>query len=152
MTPRLDRATLSRLGVRLPEGGAEGAGLAQGGRTGRKPGKGGPKAPTSSWREQVFLHNLRAVGVIVPIPEYRFHPVRKHRLDYAWPDAKLGLEVEGGVWTRGKHGRGSGIVKDMEKANLLACAGWRLLRVTPDQLTLEETAAMVKAALNFQEG
>lgn len=98
-------------------------------------------------RERVFLANLRSLGVLVPIPEHRFHATRKWRLDYAWPDAKLGLEVEGGVWTLGKHGRGSGIVKDMEKGNALAVAGWRLLRVTPAQLATRETAEMVRDAL-----
>lgn len=103
--------------------------------------------PLTVLRERAFLANLKALGIVTPIPEHRFHATRKHRLDYAWPDAKLGLEVEGGVWTRGKHGRGSGIVKDMEKANLLAVAGWRLLRVTPTQLLDPHTAEMVRAAL-----
>ena len=29
-------------------------------------------------------------------PEYRFHPTRKWRFDYAWPENKIALEVEGG--------------------------------------------------------
>ena len=98
-------------------------------------------------REAAFLHNLAAIGVPTPTPEFLFHPSRKWRLDYAWPAAKLGLEVEGGVWTGGKHGRGSGIVKDMEKANGLALCGWRLLRVTPSALPTHDTAQLVRAAL-----
>lgn len=85
--------------------------------------------------------------VPIPVSEYRFHPVRKWRLDFAWPDAKLGLEVEGGVWSRGKHGRGSGIVKDMEKSNALACCGWRLLRVVPNDLETLDTVHLVREAL-----
>ena len=30
-------------------------------------------------------------------PELRFHKTRKWRFDYAWPDRKLFLEVDGGV-------------------------------------------------------
>ena len=98
-------------------------------------------------RERLFVAALDRLKLPRPVPEFRFHPVRMWRLDYAWPEAKLGLEVEGGVWTMGKHGRGSGIVKDMEKSNALACLGWRLLRVTPSQLATMETATMIQTAL-----
>ena len=74
---------------------------------------------------------------------------RQWRADYAWPDARVALEVEGGVWSRGKHGRGSGIVKDMEKGNGYAVRGWRVLRVTPTQLADPETADLVKRALGL---
>jgi very-short-patch-repair endonuclease len=100
-------------------------------------------------RDTVFRGILRLSNLPEPVAELRFHPTRKWRLDYAWPDAKLGLEVEGGVWSGGKHGRGSGIVKDMEKANALACLGWRLLRVTPSALPTLETAHLVRAALEI---
>lgn len=37
------------------------------------------------------------------VKEYLFHPTRKWRFDYAIPDHKIALEVEGGVWTGGRH-------------------------------------------------
>ena len=100
-------------------------------------------------RERAFLTLLAQAGLPVPIPEFRFDKVRRWRIDYSWvtPDVKLALEVEGGVWSRGKHGRGSGIVKDMEKGNALACAGWRLLRVTPDQLATGRAVLMIAECL-----
>ena len=101
----------------------------------------------SALRERAFLALLAQAGLPVPIPEFRFHPVRRWRIDYSYPDAKLAIEVEGGVWSRGKHGRGSGIVKDMAKGNALACAGWRLLRVTPDQLATGATVLMIAECL-----
>ena len=104
-------------------------------------------AALKAQRERGFLANLAALRVPAPTPEFVFHPSRKWRLDFAWPDAKLALEVEGGVWSGGKHGRGSGIVKDMEKANGLACLGWRLLRVTPSELPTTFTALLVRDAL-----
>lgn len=82
-----------------------------------------------------FARQCQALGLPVPVPEYRFHPTRKWRLDYAWPDRRLALEVEGGIWMRGRHTRGSGFRKDMEKYNTLAIAGWRLLRVCPADVT-----------------
>jgi len=71
------------------------------------------------------------------------------RLDIAWPDRLIAVEVEGGVWSGGRHGRGSGIVKDMEKANALTMAGWRLLRVLPNELCMQETVDMCKELMGL---
>lgn len=62
--------------------------------------------------------------------EYRFHPVRKWRLDFADPVCKIGVEIEGGTWVMGRHSRGSGYAKDCEKYNELAASGWRVFRYT----------------------
>src|SRR3970040_1770915 len=66
--------------------------------------------------------------------EYRFHPTRKWRCDYAWPHAKIALEIEGGVWVGGRHTSSSGFTKDMEKYNEAGLLGWRIFRVTPQQV------------------
>lgn len=86
-------------------------------------------------------------GLPAPVPEHSFEPSRRWRLDLAWPSHRLALEVEGGVWTGGRHTRGAGFLKDMEKYNRLAVLGWRLLRVTPDRLLTPETVALVRSAL-----
>lgn len=70
----------------------------------------------------------------MPTPEYRFHATRRWRFDFAWPDRKVALEVEGGVFIQGRHSRGVGMVKDMEKYGEAAVQGWRVLRVTPKQV------------------
>lgn len=69
-----------------------------------------------------------------PEMEYKFHPVRKWRIDYAWPLCYLAVEIEGGIWTRGRHTRGSGFAKDIEKYNALTEAGWALLRYPPNNI------------------
>lgn len=73
----------------------------------------------------------QAMGIAVPELEYRFCPGRKWRSDYAWPAHKLVLEVEGGIWTGGRHVSGVGFSRDMEKYNWLAEHGWRILRYPP---------------------
>jgi very-short-patch-repair endonuclease len=83
----------------------------------------------------VFLAMLKAAGLPEPATEHRFHPTRKWRFDYAWPEHKVALEVEGAVWTHGRHTRGSGFVKDMEKYNTAAVLGWMVLRVQTKELT-----------------
>ena len=75
------------------------------------------------------------------VAEFRFHPVRRWRFDLAVPSAKVAVEIDGGVWTGGRHSGGKGQIKDMEKMNAAAIAGWRVLHFTPQQLL------MVKAAV-----
>jgi very-short-patch-repair endonuclease len=62
--------------------------------------------------------------------EYRFHPKRRWRLDFAWPDRKVALEIEGGNYAGGRHTSGAGFEKDCEKYNEAACLGWTVLRAT----------------------
>lgn len=83
----------------------------------------------------------RAAGWPLPMREYRFHPTRKWRFDYAWDLSpreahrnRVGVEVQGGIWNRGKHGRGSGILKDYEKLNEAQSGGWVVLQLTPQQV------------------
>jgi hypothetical protein len=96
---------------------------------------------------KVFLALLKQNGLPEPVPELRFHPTRKWRFDYAWPEWLVALEVDGGVWTRGRHTRGAGWLKDTEKLNEAAARGWRLLRTTPDQLCSAATLRVLTLAL-----
>ena len=90
------------------------------------------KAPTTG---PLVLY-CRAAGLPEPVCEFRFHPTRRWRFDYAWPDRLLAVEVEGGAWTGGRHTTGAGFVSDMEKYNAATLAGWRILRYLPRQLKL----------------
>ena len=94
--------------------------------------------------DPLFLALLKRAKLPAPVAELRFAPPRRWRFDYAWPVYNLALEVEGGVWTRGRHTRGKGAIADMEKYNAAVIAGWRLLRVTPDQLHTLETVTMIR--------
>jgi len=100
---------------------------------------------------------------ILAVPEYQFHPDRKWRFDFAllpmrWggftqyisdvPDFKLALEVQGGLFTNGRHNRGPALLKEHEKLNTAACDGWRILYTIPQNLCMSETVEMVKGALN----
>ena len=81
------------------------------------------------------------------VKEYKFHPKRRWRFDYAIPDHKIALEVEGGVWTGGRHIRAQGFLGDMEKYNTATLMGWRVFRTTPDDLLKMVTLIMVKQAI-----
>lgn len=66
-------------------------------------------------------------------PEYRFHPARRWRFDYAIPEHKIAIEIEGGSFVRGRHTRGVGYLNDMEKYNEATIMGWRVLRYKPNE-------------------
>ena len=82
------------------------------------------------------------------VKELKFHPKRKWRFDYALPAHKIALEVEGGVWTGGRHTSSTGFLKDMEKYNTATLMGWRVLRTTPDELLRSATLQMLRDAIN----
>jgi len=73
---------------------------------------------------------IAALRLPPPQKQYRFHPTRKWRFDFAWPVGKIALEVEGGVWTQGRHVRPLGFEKDIEKYNEAALLDWLVLRTT----------------------
>jgi very-short-patch-repair endonuclease len=85
------------------------------------------------------------------VSEYRFHPVRKWRLDFAFPELRLAVEVEGGHWTGGRHTSGIGFEKDCEKYNALTLSGWRLLRFTGKTIKSGEALKAIQAALKQKE-
>lgn len=76
-----------------------------------------------------------------------FHPTRKWRFDYAWIPQAVAVECEGGVWSGGRHTRGGGFIKDMEKYNEAARLGWRVFRFTPRQLKTGEAQAYMARVL-----
>ncbi len=66
-----------------------------------------------------------------PCREYLFHPSRRWRLDLAWPDRKVAVELEGGVYFGlGRHTRAVGYEGDCYKYSHAAALGWRVLRFT----------------------
>lgn len=84
--------------------------------------------------EAILIQQMQLAGITDWVREYRFHPKRMWRLDFAFPEVRLAVEVDGGNWSGGRHVRGTGFAKDCEKHNELALAGWRLLRYTVDML------------------
>ena len=71
---------------------------------------------------------------IALVKEYKFCKERKWLIDYYLPELTLAIEVEGGVWSNGRHVRGKGFLKDMEKYNAITMAGIKLLRIDTDRL------------------
>ena len=81
------------------------------------------------------------------VKEYKFHPTRRWRFDYAIPEHKIALEVEGGVWTGGRHTSPKGFLGDIEKYNTATLMGWRGFRTTPDEPYKLSHINLIKAAI-----
>ena len=81
--------------------------------------------------EELLEKHIRLTGLPSPTREYRFHPLRRWRFDFAWPRYKVAVEVDGGIYSRGRLVRGSGFERDAEKRNAAVMAGWRVLHFTP---------------------
>ena len=96
--------------------------------------------------DPLFLARLKAKGLPLPVAEHRFCE-RRWRFDFAWPAQMIALEVEGGVWTGGRHTRGAGFLKDLEKYNAAAALGWRVIRCTPSTLCNTDTIELLKTTL-----
>ena len=94
-----------------------------------------------------FLRQHAPLSMQNSVVEYKFCPERRWRFDYAWPSLKIALEVEGGIWTGGRHTRGKGFLGDLEKYSEAAVRGWCVLRVTPDTLITMDTIELLRRAM-----
>ena len=101
------------------------------------------KFPKLSDGEESLAIHIRALRLPDPVREFRFHPERKWRFDFAWPDRKIAVEVEGGVFLpKGGHTTGVGYTKNCEKYNAAALLGWVVLRYT---------SAMVREGVAYRD-
>jgi len=76
--------------------------------------------------------------------EYRFHPTRRWRGDYAILEPHIIIECEGGAYVRGRHVRGTGYVKDMQKYREAFVLGWSVIRFTPQEIERGEHISVLE--------
>lgn len=89
---------------------------------------------------------IKSEGLPTPEKEYRFHVIRRWRFDLAFVNKKIAVEMEGGIWKRGRHNRPQGFIKDCEKYNMAQKMGWKVLRYTPQ--TMNDAIGDLKYLLN----
>jgi very-short-patch-repair endonuclease len=103
--------------------------------------------------EQRFLANVKMKRLADGLRrEYKFHPKRRWRLDFAWPEIKLAVEIQGGVHSRKRSGHttGAGVQRDYDKNNAAVLLGWRVLFFSSRDLhykTLPRTMGVVQAVI-----
>lgn len=100
-------------------------------------------------QHSLVISYFESQGVLAPVAEFRFAPPRRWHFDFAWENERIALEVEGGVWIKGRHTRPQGFLNDMEKYNNAAALGWRLLRTTPDDLFTIDFLTILRKTFDY---
>lgn len=96
---------------------------------------------------ETLLIQIKLAGLPEPQREYLFHRKRKWRFDLAWPDLMIAVEIEGGIWSGGRHVRGKGYEQDCEKYNEAQLAGWMVLRFTPGMIKRDKAGGVIEQAV-----
>lgn len=91
------------------------------------------KTPTETC-VPLLVMQCKALGLPTPVTEWVFHPTRLWRIDLAFPDYRVGVEIQGGGWINGRHSRGLGMEADAEKMAEAILRGWRIFTATPRQV------------------
>ena len=84
--------------------------------------------------ENLFAMQLDSAGLTGYVREYQAIPGRKFRFDFAFLRERLLVEINGGTYNGGAHGRGCGINRDYEKGNLAVVHNWRVLSFDTKQV------------------
>ena len=93
------------------------------------------KTPPSRLEAKFALY-WRGLGGPALEREFRFHPERKWRADFAHVESRTLIEIEGGIYVDGggRHNRGAGFIADAEKYLEAFLAGWSVVRLTSAQI------------------
>jgi hypothetical protein len=98
----------------------------------------------------IFLRLLAERKLPAPVAEYQFAKPRKWRADFCWIDQKVILEVNGGIFSQGRHTRGAALLKEWDKINTGAGIGYRFIFCQPSQLATRRTIDYIENAINHK--
>lgn len=90
-----------------------------------------------------FEQAWRLLGGPEIAKEYRFHQYRQWRADYAHIESRTIVEIDGGVWSDGRHTRGAGFIEDCRKLNAATSAGWSVFRLATGMVTVENVQMII---------
>lgn len=101
----------------------------------------------SKYLDQLVIQ-IRAFRHPLPEREVLFHPTRKWRMDLAWPDLKVAVEYQGGIFSRqASHSSAANIMRDQEKANEAQLHGWLLIYANAKTVSTGQAVDWVNRAL-----
>ena len=99
-------------------------------------------SPSAAVQRLLDVLSLTYPAMPPPIREWQFmYPIREWAFDLAWPysGAGLAIEVDGGVWSGGRHNTGTGFTEDCVKLAAATAIGWKVVRI-PSALLRENLA------------
>lgn len=97
--------------------------------------------------ELLFTSQLDQAHFTGYVREHRFAPPRLWRFDFAWLSRAVAVEIEGGVFSGGRHVRGTGFEQDAEKYAHAVLLGWKVLRVPGSWVESGEALTWITALL-----
>ena len=90
-----------------------------------------------------FEHLWQSWGGPELAKEHRFHPHRRWRLDYYHAPTQTAVELEGGLFSGGRHTRAAGFLGDCEKYNAAAMMGITVLRLGTGQVDHQHVTEII---------
>jgi len=99
--------------------------------------------------EEYLSWQMKVADVLEPVKEHRFHPKRRWRFDFAWPDLMLAVEVEGHGGAKSRHTSFTGFQNDCTKYNEACLLGWRVLRFTGPMVKSGEALDTIERMLSI---
>lgn len=93
-----------------------------------KKGKSIPKYTKSKEKSEIEM-SLKYGGYDY-VKEYKFHPTRKWRFDFAIVESKIAIEYEGIMSEKSRHTTITGLTGDCDKYNEAQRLGWKVFRFT----------------------
>ena len=127
--------------------------------TSQKRPRGAQKARgDKSAKIELFKAGCKAWGIPEPVPELHFDSEFNWAFDFAWRTQMIALEIDGGIFGRGKacpacgrrpvgaHSSIQVMLSDRQKFNAAALAGWTVLHVLPEDVETGAVFALLKKA------
>lgn len=126
------------------------------------------QAEREKW-ELWFLRDIRAASLPMPFVSYpeKEAPARyqftvqdddflsNKPFDFAWPDLRILVEIDGGTWMQTTGGRSGGhahpkrIEQDNKKRNWARACGWTVLQFTGGQVERGDAMSLMQAVVEM---
>lgn len=107
-------------------------------------------AGVNSELELMLLTRLEREGLPLGLPQYPVVTGRQFKFDRAWPEQRVAVEIQGGLWVNGAHSRGSGVERDCLKLSMAAALGWRVLPISKQMIKSGEAVNLIAQALGVR--
>jgi very-short-patch-repair endonuclease len=107
------------------------------------------KPKKASKLEEDLFQEMKLYGLPMPERQFRFHPTRRWAADFCFVDAKIIVEVSGGLYVTGRHNRGAQMEQEYEKINEAQKLGYRVFMFGPKACRAKKRTNESSQALKF---